>query len=123
MNKKPEALIIPRLRVLATRLEATATLARFCCWGRKRTGENTILHYNANMATLAQLEHDVLQLPEDQRVALVHRVLEGSDSSGGSEVEALWNDEIVRRLDLLDKGQTKRIPISEVFRELDQKLA
>lgn len=75
------------------------------------------------MATLDQLEHDVLQLPEDQRVALVHRVLEGSGSSGGSEAEALWNDEIVRRLDLLDKGQTKRIPISEVFRELDQKLS
>ena len=75
------------------------------------------------MATLAELEREVLQLPEEQRVALIHRVLELSEATGDSDVEAQWNDEIVRRIDLLDKGLTKRIPASEVFRELDQKLA
>ena len=75
------------------------------------------------MTKLAQLEHDVLQLPEEQRVALVHRVLEGTDCSQEAEVEALWDDEIVRRIGLLDSGQTERVSVSEVFRELDQKLA
>ena len=75
------------------------------------------------MATLSELEHEVLQLPEDQRFALVHHVLEVSDQSEDADVQSLWNDEIVRRIDLLDKGLTERIPASEVFRELDQKLA
>lgn len=75
------------------------------------------------MVTLAELERDVLQLPEDQRIALIHRVLEESEPSGGAEVDALWNDEIARRIGLLDKGLTEKIPASEVFRELEQKLA
>ncbi len=74
------------------------------------------------MATLTELELEVLQLPEDQRVALVHRVLELSDQSDDTDVQSLWNDEIVRRIDLLDKGLTQRSSASEVFRELDQKL-
>ena len=75
------------------------------------------------MATLAELEREVMQLPEDQRVALIHRILEISDPTEGADVDVLWNDEIVRRIGLLDKGLTQRIPASDVFRELDQKLA
>ena len=75
------------------------------------------------MHTIAELERKVMLLPEDQRVALVHRVLEVSESSKESEVQGLWNDEITRRIDRLDKGLTQRIPVSEVFRELDQRLA
>ncbi len=75
------------------------------------------------MSTITELERKVMQLPEDQRVALVHRVLEVSESSKESEVQGLWNDEITRRIDRLDKGLTQRIPVSEVFRELDQRLA
>ncbi len=87
------------------------------------TGERAIFRYTAPMSTLAKLEHEVLQLPEDQRIALVHRVLEVSDTSPDENVEALWQDEIVRRIELLDTGMTTRIPASEVFRELDQRLA
>ena len=75
------------------------------------------------MSTITELERKVMQLPEDQRVALVQRVLEVSESSKESEVQGLWNDEITRRIDRLDKGLTQRIPVSEVFRELDQRLA
>lgn len=64
-----------------------------------------------------------MQLPDDQRVALIHRVLETSDPTEGEDVAALWNDEIVRRIELLDKGLTRRTPASDVFRELDQRWA
>jgi hypothetical protein len=56
-------------------------------------------------------------------VALIHRILKISDPTEGADVDVLWNDEIVRRIGLLDKGLTQRIPASDVFRELDQKLA
>ena len=75
------------------------------------------------MATIAELEREVMQLPDDQRVALIHLVLETSEASDDGDVASLWNDEIVRRIDLLDKGLTQRISASDVFRELDQKLA
>jgi hypothetical protein len=75
------------------------------------------------MSTVAELERKVMQLPEDQRVALVHRVLEVSETSKESDIQGLWNDEIARRIDRLDKGLTQRIPASEIFRELDQRLA
>jgi len=75
------------------------------------------------MSTVAELERKVMQLPEDQRVALVQRVLEVSETSKESNIQGLWNDEIARRIDRLDKGFTQRIPVSEIFRELDQRLA
>ena len=75
------------------------------------------------MSTIAELEREVMQLPEDQRVALVHRVLEVSESSNEVDIQGAWNDEIARRIDRLDKGLAERIPASEVFRELDQRLA
>lgn len=75
------------------------------------------------MATLADIEREVMQLPDDQRVALIHRVLKTSEPTEGEDVAALWNDEIVKRIKLLDKGLTERIPASDVFRELDHKLA
>jgi len=93
-------------------------------WAKNKTiGECLIGRYNTTMSTITELERKVMQLPEDQRVALVHRVLEVSESSKESEIQGLWNDEITRRIDRLDKGLTQRIPVSEVFRELDQRLA
>ncbi|MBK1791985.1 addiction module protein [Persicirhabdus sediminis] len=75
------------------------------------------------MPTIAELEREVMKLPDDQRVALIHRILETSDSTEGEDVAVLWSDEIVRRIELLDKGLTQRIPASDVFRELDQRWA
>jgi len=75
------------------------------------------------MDTLAELESQVLQLPDDQRVALLHRILQASELSNDSYTQKFWDSEIIRRIDLLDSNQTQRIPASEVFRELDQKFA
>jgi len=75
------------------------------------------------MSTITELERKVLQLPENQRVALLHRVLKESEPSGEQDVQTFWDDEIVRRIDLLDNGLTQRTSASEVFRELDRKLA
>jgi hypothetical protein len=75
------------------------------------------------MTTITELEREVMLLPDDQRVALIHRVLETSEPSEGEDVAVLWREEILRRIDRLDKGLTQRIPVSDVFRELDKNLA
>jgi len=70
------------------------------------------------MNALAKLESEVLSLPEDQRVALVHRVLEASDCSTREDIDAVWKNEIQTRIHLLKEGKSKRHPASDVFQEL-----
>ena len=45
-----------------------------------------------------------------------------TEPAGDPAVDALWESEIVRRIDLLDRGATERHPASEVFAELDRRL-
>ncbi|MFC4994866.1 addiction module protein [Rubritalea tangerina] len=75
------------------------------------------------MSRLSSLEHEVLQLPEDQRITLLNRVLRSSEPSRNSDTDAAWNSEIIRRINLVDSNQTKRIPASEVFSKLEQRLS
>lgn len=75
------------------------------------------------MSTIAELENQVLELSEQERLALVNRVLERSDASDNPEVQTLWDKEILRRIELLDNGLAERIPASEVFSKLDARLA
>jgi hypothetical protein len=72
------------------------------------------------MKTLSTLEAEVLQLPEEQKITLINKVLSSSEPSRNSDVDAAWSSEISRRIKLVDDKQTKRIPASEVFKELDQ---
>ncbi len=46
-----------------------------------------------------------------------------AELDGEAEVDALWEDEILKRIATLNQGLTERIPAAEVFQELDQKLA
>ncbi len=75
------------------------------------------------MATaLESLEKEVMRLPEDQRVTLAHRILLSTEPAGDPAVDALWEAEIVRRIDQLDGGATERHRASDVFAELDRRL-
>ena len=74
------------------------------------------------VTALESLEKEAMCLPEDQRVTLAHRILLSTEPAGDPAVDALWESEIVRRIDLLDRGATERHPASEVFAELDRRL-
>jgi hypothetical protein len=73
-------------------------------------------------SALESLEQEVMRLPEDQRVTLAHRILLSTEPVGAAEVDALWEAEILRRIDLLDRGAAERLPASDVFAELDGRL-
>lgn len=75
------------------------------------------------MSRLSSLEHEVLQLPEDQRISLLNRVLSSAEPSRNSEIDEAWNAEILRRIDLVDTKQTNRTPASEVFSKLEQRFS
>jgi len=72
--------------------------------------------------TLETIERDALQLPADQKVTLAHRVLASAEPAPDPAVDALWEAEIIRRIEKLDAGQTARHPAVEVFEELDRRL-
>jgi Putative addiction module component len=75
------------------------------------------------MATAFEsLEKEVMGLPQDQRVTLAHRILLSTEPVVDPAVDALWETEILRRIDLLDRGATERHPASDVFAELDLRL-
>lgn len=72
--------------------------------------------------TLEMIEKDALQLSEDQKVTLAHRILMSAEPAPDPSIDALWEAEIVRRIEKLDGGQTVRHPAAEVFEELDRRL-
>jgi hypothetical protein len=74
-------------------------------------------------ADVGQLCKDALELPLDQRLTLVNRILEQSDdylSSG--EVEQEWDQVVRERMERYKCGKTSSRPASDVFDTLDKRL-
>lgn len=63
------------------------------------------------------------ELPDEQRILLANFLYESvvTDEPGGSEgdITAAWEDEITRRLDEIDSGAVKMIPLEEILAEMD----
>lgn len=74
------------------------------------------------VTTLKSVELEAMKLPQEQRLTLAHRLLCEAEPPRDHAVDALWEAEIVRRIDLLDQGLTERHLASDVFKELDQRL-
>jgi hypothetical protein len=66
---------------------------------------------------------EALELPLDQRLTVVHRILEQSDEYlDSAAVERAWDGVIRERMERYDAGQAKTRPASEVFEALDKRL-
>ncbi|MCB9794755.1 MAG: addiction module protein [Alphaproteobacteria bacterium] len=83
------------------------------------------------MSTAETLYTQALQLSEDERVALAHRLFEsvpplppsaGSDEPSSEEVEAAWAHEVTARLAALERGEVKTRPFREAMTDLRAKL-
>ena len=74
-------------------------------------------------SNLEALEAKALELPEDQRIKLAHRMIQSTESPYNSKTEKWWEEEIARRIERLDSGSTELHDASEVFRALDERLA
>ena len=74
-------------------------------------------------ATMDRVCKEVLELPLDQRLTVVYRILEQSDDGLDSgEVERDWDGVIRERMERYDCGQAKTRPASEVFAALEKRL-
>ena len=66
---------------------------------------------------------EAMQLSEDQRLTLAHRLLSSVEPASNPEVEAAWDAEIRERICRYDEGKSIAIPATRVFKEIDQRLA
>jgi putative addiction module component (TIGR02574 family) len=79
--------------------------------------------YRSSMAELVEtLAEEAMQLPPDQRLTLAHKILSSVEPASSPELEAVWDTEIRARIARYDGAETRGIPASEVFAELDRRL-
>lgn len=75
-------------------------------------------------ALMDQVFKEALELPLDQRLTVVHRILEESGSSlSRDQVEEEWDGVIRERIARYDCGQAKSRPAADVFDALDKRLS
>ena len=74
------------------------------------------------MTTMNELLQEVIQLPEDQRLAFANRLLAVNESSDLAGVELDWNSEICARIARYDCGELSTRSLGDVFSELDRQI-
>jgi len=70
----------------------------------------------------AELTEEALRLPQNQQLRLARALLENTEARGDLGVESAWEEEIERRIQLVDSGLAKGRPLAEVLRDIDRKL-
>ena len=73
--------------------------------------------------TVDDLVHSATGLPPEQRFTLARRILESVEPEGNAGIDSAWTVEIRDRIRRYDSGEIKGIPASDVFAELDERLA
>jgi putative addiction module component (TIGR02574 family) len=69
-----------------------------------------------------QILQSALQLPPDDRVHIVESLIISIHEEPDVDIDALWSEEIKRRLDEIDRGEVTMIPAEEVMREMRERL-
>jgi putative addiction module component (TIGR02574 family) len=64
------------------------------------------------------LLREVLSLPSDQRTFFIDRLIESLNIAQRPEIDALWKEEIDRRVEEIRSGKVKLVDGEEVFSEI-----
>ena len=72
--------------------------------------------------TAAQLLEDARKLPPGDRDWLVRRLVHESDDAPLDEIEAVLESEIEQRLDEIDSGAVKTVPLKHVLARMDERV-
>ncbi len=70
----------------------------------------------------AQLLHEALESPGEERAALADSLLGSLDSDVDAETERAWREENERRTASIDTGTTKLVPWDNVYARLNERL-
>ena len=75
------------------------------------------------MSSINDILQEAIQLPEDQRFTLAHKLLTVSEPHLSDDVVTAWDVEIRNRIERYDRGETRLRTASEVFKDLDDRLS
>jgi putative addiction module component (TIGR02574 family) len=68
---------------------------------------------------LSEITEKALKLPQGEQLRLVRTLLDRNEASGDSGVDAAWDQEIERRIQMIDDGLAKGRPFADVVRDTD----
>ena len=69
-----------------------------------------------------QILQKASQLPEDQRLTLIHRLLMIGERHASEYIKDAWDLEIRERIARYDRGETSSRPACDVFSDIDHRL-
>jgi putative addiction module component (TIGR02574 family) len=72
--------------------------------------------------TLTDLSEEALKLPQKEQLRLARTILENNEARGSANVDAAWEAEIERRIEIIDSGVAKGRPFADVLRDIDHQL-
>jgi putative addiction module component (TIGR02574 family) len=73
--------------------------------------------------TLADLSEEALKLPQKEQLKLARAILENNEARGGEDIDAAWEAEIERRIQMIDSGVARGRPFADVLRDIDRQLS
>jgi len=76
--------------------------------------EKSLLYDMAMTREASELLKKALELPEEERAALAGSLIDSLDRTADESVEAEWNQEILRRIEVMDSGKAKLVPWEEI---------
>jgi hypothetical protein len=65
---------------------------------------------------------EALRLPQHEQMRLARTLLEHGEAEGDLGAEVAWEEEIERRIRLVDSGLAKGRSFADALRDLDQRL-
>ena len=72
--------------------------------------------------TLADISQEALKLSQSERLKLARTLLESSEATGDADADAAWEEEIERRIQMINAGVAKGRPFADVLRDIDRRL-
>lgn len=72
--------------------------------------------------TFADVTEDALRLSQVEQLRLARTLLERSEATAPNGANAAWEDEIERRIAIIDAGMATARPFSDVLRDIDRQL-
>ena len=74
------------------------------------------------MNSLDQILQQAAEMPEDQRLTLVHQLLLLGERHDSGETRTAWDVEIRERIARYDLGETSSRPAGDVLSDIDNRL-
>lgn len=72
-------------------------------------------------AVAERIYNEVLDLPTDERLSLLDRLLHTTTVPTETDVEQAWIEESRKRLDEIREGKTETIPAKAVLQEIQER--